>query len=157
MSSEASIQFIQAVKPYDSNSSLLITVLNSLLTDDQYTSLSTELLKEICETNFIATQADNAAAKTMATFIIDMTRPDPHIIRTHINQTTDLLTAESHHIRVVALTAFCSIIDKLLLSDDSDDEQTKMCDDLLQILHICFNLFLNKIFILNFIRNMYLM
>ncbi|CAF2846393.1 unnamed protein product [Rotaria sp. Silwood2] len=136
MSSEASIQFIQAVKPYDSNSSLLITVLNSLLTDDQYTSLSTELLKEICETNFIATQADNAAAKTMATFIIDMTRPDPHIIRTHINQTTDLLTAESHHIRVVALTAFCSIIDKLLLSDDSDDEQTKMCDDLLQILHI---------------------
>ncbi|CAF4694978.1 unnamed protein product, partial [Rotaria sp. Silwood2] len=63
----------------------------------------------------------------------------------------------NHHIRVVALTAFCSIIDKLLLSDDLDDEQIKMCDDLLQILHICFNLFLNKIFILNFIRNMYLM
>ncbi|CAF0953973.1 unnamed protein product [Rotaria sordida] len=36
------------------NSSLLITVLNSLLTDYQDTSLSIELLKEICETNFVA-------------------------------------------------------------------------------------------------------
>lgn len=42
---EASIQFIQAVKLYDSNSSLLITVLNSLLTDYQDTSLAIELLK----------------------------------------------------------------------------------------------------------------
>ncbi|CAF4276348.1 unnamed protein product, partial [Rotaria sordida] len=50
----ASIQFIQAVNFYDSNSSLLITVLNSLLTDYQDTSLSIELLKEICETNFVA-------------------------------------------------------------------------------------------------------
>ncbi len=42
---EASIQFIQAVKLYDSNSSLLITVLNSLLIDYQDTSLAIELLK----------------------------------------------------------------------------------------------------------------
>lgn len=108
---EASIQFIQAVKLYDSNSSLLITVLNSLLTDYQDTSLAIELLKfvlyyvkivgkwclvfrEICETNFVAAQADNASAKTMATFIIDMARLDPHIIRTNIDQITDLLTAE---------------------------------------------------------------
>ena len=42
---EASIQFIQAVKLYDSNSNLLITVLNSLLTDYQDTSLAIELLK----------------------------------------------------------------------------------------------------------------
>jgi len=42
---EASIQFIQAVKLYDSNSSLLITVLNSLLVDYQDTSLAIELLK----------------------------------------------------------------------------------------------------------------
>ncbi|CAF1001499.1 unnamed protein product [Rotaria sordida] len=170
INSEASIQFIQAAKPYDSNSSLLITVLNSLLTNYQDTSLSIELLKEICFTNFIATQADNAAAKTMRTFIIDMTRLDPHIIRTYIDQTTDLLTSEyikivsanfdsvlsSYHIRVAALTAFCSVIEKLLLSDDLDDGQRKMRDNLLQILRVCFYLFLNKIFILNFIRNMYL-
>jgi hypothetical protein len=43
--SEASIQFIQAVKLYDSNSSLLVTVLNSLLIDYQDTSLAIELLK----------------------------------------------------------------------------------------------------------------
>ncbi len=107
---EASIQFIQAVKLYDSNSSLLVTVLNSLLIDYQDTSLAIELLKfvqifcvvlkskssfrEICETNFVAAQADNASAKTMATFIIDMAKLDPHIIRTHIDQITDLLTAE---------------------------------------------------------------
>lgn len=30
----------------------------------------------------------------MATFIVDMARLDPHIIRTHIDQITDLLTAE---------------------------------------------------------------
>lgn len=42
---EASIQFIQAVKLYDSNSSLLVTVLNTLLTDYQDTSLAIELLK----------------------------------------------------------------------------------------------------------------
>lgn len=30
----------------------------------------------------------------MATFIIDMARLDPHIVRTHIDQVTDLLTAE---------------------------------------------------------------
>ncbi|UJR35385.1 hypothetical protein I4U23_028142 [Adineta vaga] len=131
---EASIQFIQAVKLYDSNSSLLITVLNSLLTDYQDTSLAIELLKEICETNFVAAQADNTSAKTMATFIIDMARLDPHIIRTHIDQISDLLTAESHHIRVAALTAFCSVIEKLLSSDDLDDGQRKMRDDLLQIL-----------------------
>ncbi|CAF1330307.1 unnamed protein product, partial [Adineta ricciae] len=131
---EASIQFIQAVKLYDSNSSLLITVLNSLLTDYQDTSLAVELLKEICETNFVAAQADNASAKTMATFIIDMARLDPHIIRTNIDQITDLLTAESHHIRVAALTAFCSVIEKLLSSDDLDDGQRKLRDDLLQIL-----------------------
>ncbi|CAF0761874.1 unnamed protein product [Rotaria sp. Silwood1] len=131
---EASIQFIQAVKLYDSNSSLLITVLNSLLIDYQDTSLAIELLKEICETNFVAAQADNASAKTMATFIIDMARLDPHIIRTHIDQITDLLTAESHHIRVAALTALCSVIEKLLSSDELDDGQRKMRDDLLQIL-----------------------
>ncbi|CAM4841652.1 unnamed protein product [Rotaria magnacalcarata] len=91
---EASIQFIQAVKLYDSNSSLLITVLNSLLIDYQDTSLAIELLKEICETNFVVTQADNTSAKTMATFIVDMARLDPHIIRTHIDQISDLLTAE---------------------------------------------------------------
>jgi hypothetical protein len=50
--------------------------------------------REICETNFVAAQADNASAKTMAIFIIDMARLDPHIIRTHIDQITDLLTAE---------------------------------------------------------------
>ncbi|CAF1256139.1 unnamed protein product [Rotaria sordida] len=70
----------------------------------------------------------------MATFIIDMARLDPHIIRTHIDQITDLLTAESHHIHVAALTAFCSVIEKLLLSDDLDDGQRKMRSDLLQIL-----------------------
>jgi hypothetical protein len=42
----------------------------------------------------VAAQADNASAKTMATFIIDMAKLDPHIIRTHIDQITDLLTAE---------------------------------------------------------------
>lgn len=131
---EASIQFIQAVKLYDSNSSLLVTVLNSLLTDYQDTSLAIELLKEICETNFSGAQADNAAAKTMATFIVDMARLDPHIIRTHIDQITDLLTAESHHIRVAALTALSSVIEKLLSSDDLDEGQRKMRDDLLQIL-----------------------
>jgi hypothetical protein len=52
------------------------------------------LFREICETNFVAAQADNASAKTMATFIIDMARLDPHIIRTHIDPITDLLTAE---------------------------------------------------------------
>jgi hypothetical protein len=90
--------------------------------------------REICETNFVAVQADNVAAKTMATFIIDMARLDPHIIRTNIDQISDLLTAESHHIRVAALTAFCSVIEKLLSSDDLDDGQRKMRDDLLQIL-----------------------
>ena len=50
--------------------------------------------REICETNFVAVQADNASSKTMATFIIDMARLDPHIIRTHLDQITDLLTAE---------------------------------------------------------------
>ncbi|CAF3928096.1 unnamed protein product [Rotaria sordida] len=70
----------------------------------------------------------------MATFIIDMARLDPHIIRIHIDQITDLLTAESHHIHVAALTAFCSVIEKLLLSDDLDDGQRKMRSDLLQIL-----------------------
>jgi hypothetical protein len=30
----------------------------------------------------------------MATFIVDMGKLDPHIIRTHIDQITDLLTAE---------------------------------------------------------------
>ncbi|CAF1180950.1 unnamed protein product [Rotaria sordida] len=40
----------------------------------------------------------------------------------------------SHHIRVAALTAFCSVIEKLLLSDDLDDGQRKMRSDLLQIL-----------------------
>ena len=45
--SEASIQFIQAVKLYDSNSSLLVTVLNSLLIDYQDTSLAIELLKSV--------------------------------------------------------------------------------------------------------------
>ncbi|CAF3385787.1 unnamed protein product [Rotaria sp. Silwood2] len=77
---EASIQFIQTVKLNDSNSSLLITVFSSLLTDYQDISLSIELLKEIYETNFVAARVDNAAAKTMATFIIDMDRLNPHII-----------------------------------------------------------------------------
>ncbi|CAF1524651.1 unnamed protein product [Rotaria sp. Silwood1] len=65
---EASIQFIQAVKHDDNNSSLLKTVLNSLLVDYQDTSLAIQLLKEICETNFVGTQVDNASTKTMATF-----------------------------------------------------------------------------------------
>ena len=56
---EASIQFIQAVKLYDSNSNLLITVLNSLLIDYQDTSLAIELLKFVsiflrhCLTNLL--------------------------------------------------------------------------------------------------------
>jgi hypothetical protein len=50
--------------------------------------------REICETNFVAAQADNVAAKTMATFIVDMARLDPHIVRTHIDQITDLLTVD---------------------------------------------------------------
>ncbi|CAF1550821.1 unnamed protein product [Rotaria sordida] len=41
---EASIRFIQAVKLYDSNSSLLIDVLNCLLTEYQDTSFTIELL-----------------------------------------------------------------------------------------------------------------
>jgi hypothetical protein len=49
------------------------------------------LFREICETNFVA---DNASTKTMSTFIIDMAKLDPHIIRIHIDQITDLLTAE---------------------------------------------------------------
>ncbi|CAF0957622.1 unnamed protein product [Rotaria sordida] len=169
INSEASIQFIQAAKPYDSNSSLLITVLNSLLTNYQDTSLSIELLKEICFTNFIATQADNAAAKTMRTFIIDMTRLDPHIIRTYIDQTTDLLTSEyikivsanfdsvlsSYHIRVAALTAFCSVIEKLLLSDDLDDGQRKMRDNLLQILREHVSDFLFRQYIETFELDLY--
>ncbi|CAF1556544.1 unnamed protein product, partial [Rotaria sordida] len=105
---EASIQFIQAVKHYDNNSSLLTTVLNSLLLDYQDTSLAIQLLKEICQTNFVDTQVHNASAKTMATFIIDMARLDPHIIQTHFHQIDDLLKVESHHIRVAALTALCS-------------------------------------------------
>ncbi|CAM4768442.1 unnamed protein product [Rotaria magnacalcarata] len=40
----------------------------------------------------------------------------------------------SHHIRVAALTSLCSVIEKLLSSDDLDDGQRKMRDDLLQIL-----------------------
>ncbi|CAF4189577.1 unnamed protein product [Rotaria sp. Silwood2] len=91
---EASIQFIQAVKLYHSNSSLLIDVLNLLLTNYQDTSLAIEFLREIRETNFVVAQADNASAKTVATFIIVMARFDPDIIRTHIDQITDLLTAE---------------------------------------------------------------
>ncbi|CAF3840502.1 unnamed protein product [Rotaria sp. Silwood1] len=91
---EASIQFIQAVKHYDNNSSLLTTVINSLLLDYQDTSLAIQLLKEICETNFVGTQVDNPSAKTTATFIIDMARLAPHIIRTHIHQIYDLLKAE---------------------------------------------------------------
>ena len=55
--------------------------------------------REICETNFTAAQADNASAKTMATFIVDMARLDPHIIRTHLDQITDLLTAEVNFVR----------------------------------------------------------
>ncbi|CAF5012619.1 unnamed protein product, partial [Rotaria sp. Silwood1] len=129
---EASIQFIQAVKLYNSNSSLLIDVLNLLLTNYQDTSLAIEFLKEIRETNFVAAQADNASAKTVATFIIDMARLDPDIIRTHIDQITDLLTAESRHIRVAALTALCSVIEKLLSSEELDDGQGKMRDDLLE-------------------------
>ncbi|CAF4362844.1 unnamed protein product, partial [Rotaria sordida] len=73
---EASIRFIQAVKLYDN------------------TSLAIEFLKEIRETNFVAAEADNASAKTISTFIIDMARLDPNIIRTHIHQITGLLTAE---------------------------------------------------------------
>ncbi|CAF4028298.1 unnamed protein product, partial [Rotaria sordida] len=131
---EASIQFIQAVKHYDNNSSLLTTVLNSLSLDYQDTSLAIQLLKEICQTNFVDTQVDNASAKTMATFIIDMARLDPHIIQTHFHQIDDLLKVENHHIRVAALTALCSVIEKLLSSNDLDDGQRKMRDTLLQIL-----------------------
>ncbi len=64
------------------------------------------LSREICETNFVAAQADNASAKTMATFIIDMARLDPHIIRTHIDQITDLLTAEVNTHRILSLKSF---------------------------------------------------
>ncbi|CAF4231860.1 unnamed protein product, partial [Rotaria sordida] len=40
----------------------------------------------------------------------------------------------SHHIRVAALTALCSVIEKLLSSNDLDDGQIKMRDNLLKIL-----------------------
>jgi hypothetical protein len=42
---------------------------------------------------------------------------------------------------VAALTALCSVIEKLLSSDDLDDGQRKMRDDLLQILRVCFLIF----------------
>ncbi|CAF1562970.1 unnamed protein product, partial [Rotaria sordida] len=38
----------------------------------------------------------------------------------------------SHHIRVAALTALCSVIEKLRSSDELDDGQKKMRDDLLE-------------------------
>ena len=60
----------------------------------EFEKIKVFIFREICETNFVAAQADNAAAKTMATFIINMARLDPHIIRTNIDQITDLLTAE---------------------------------------------------------------
>ncbi|CAF4357690.1 unnamed protein product, partial [Rotaria sordida] len=37
-----------------------------------------------------------------------------------------------HHIRVAALTALCSVIEKLRSSDELDDGQKKMRDDLLE-------------------------
>jgi len=120
----------------------LVTVLNSLLTDYQDTSLAIELLKfvyieisfedknyfsfrEICETNFVAAQADNASAKTMATFIIDMAKLDPHIIRTHIDQITDLLTAEvillysrsKKHCLSLESSYSCSCINGIMFGD----------------------------------------
>jgi hypothetical protein len=52
------------------------------------------LRREICKATVVTAQVDNATAKTMATFIIHMARFDPHIIRTHIDQLTDLLTTE---------------------------------------------------------------
>jgi hypothetical protein len=38
---------------------------------------------------------------------------------------------------VAALTALCSVIEKHLSSDELDDAQRKMRDDLLQILRVC--------------------
>ncbi|CAF4351654.1 unnamed protein product [Rotaria sp. Silwood2] len=114
---QVSIQFIQAVKLYDSNSILFITVLNLLLTDYQDISLSIELLKEICQTNFVTAQADNADAKKMITFIIDMVKFDPHTIRTHIDQIIDLFTVEKNNLRKCGKTVNPIVaLDKLISS-----------------------------------------